>query len=99
MLEHSIQTILSDWHLYAMIFCATFASVFLSGFQHMNVNGRHYKMIFVTSCAMDFFKVAVVTLVVSAGIKVAIFSGTAAGLGMVLSVRFHDRIFKSKRDL
>lgn len=93
----NLNTFLSDWHLYAMIFGATFSSVFLAGFQHMNVNGRHYWLIFTTSVAMDFFKIAVVTLIVSAGMKAAFFSGSAAGLGMVLSVRFHDILFKTPR--
>lgn len=85
---------MESWHSYLLIFATTFVAVFLSGFQHMNVNGRHWWAIFVTSYAMDFAKVLLIILVVERGLSSALVSGLAAATGMILSVRFHDLLFR-----
>jgi hypothetical protein len=75
---------------------ASFLSVFLKGFQHRNVNGNHLRLVFVTSYAMALMDVAVVGIIVKGGWAIAIPSGTGAACGMVLSMKFHDRLFKRK---
>ncbi len=75
---------------------ASFVSVFLKGFQHKNVIGGHYRLVFFTSYAMAVTDVVVVGIIVKGGWAVAIPSGTGAALGMVLSMYLHDRFISGK---
>lgn len=82
--------------IYALSVLVSFVSCFLKGFQHKNVIGNHVKTVFLTSYAMAIFDVAAVTLIVKGGWPIAISSGLGASLGMVIAIKFHDRIFGKK---
>jgi hypothetical protein len=79
--------------LYAISAFVSFTSCFLKGFQHKNVIGNHVRTVYFTSWAMAAFDVAAVTLIVKGGWPIAISSGFGASAGMVVAIKFHDRIF------
>lgn len=79
--------------IYAISLAVSFVSCFLKGFQHKNVIGGHIRSVFFTSWLMAAFDVAAVTLIIQGGWPIAISSGLGASLGMVVSIKLHDRIF------
>lgn len=82
--------------IYALSVFVSFISCFLKGFQHKNVIGNHVKSVWLTSYAMAAFDVAAVTLIVKGGWPIALSSGFGASMGMVVAIKFHDRIFGIK---
>lgn len=82
--------------IYFLSAFVSFTACFLKGFQHKNVIGNHVKAVFITSWGMAAFDVAAVTLIVKGGWPIAISSGIGASVGMVASIKFHDRIFGVK---
>lgn len=80
--------------IYAVSVVVSFIACFLKGFQHKNVIGNHIKTVFVTSYVMAVFDVAAVTLIVQGGWPIALSSGTGAAFGMVVAIKFHNRIFQ-----
>lgn len=81
---------------YFFSFVTSFCAVFLKGFQHKNVIGDHRRSIIITSFLMAAFDVAAISLVLKGGWSIAISAGLGASLGMILSMSFHDKIFKTK---
>jgi hypothetical protein len=82
--------------LYTVSALTSFVSVFLKGFQHMNVIGKHYKLTFFTSYAMAAFDVISVGLIVQGGWSIAFSAGTGTAFGMILSMFVHSRLVKPK---
>ena len=82
--------------IYIISAFVSFVSCFLKGFQHKNVIGGHIKSVFFTSWMMAVFDVAAVTLIVKGGWAIAISSGLGASIGMVVAIKFHNRIFERK---
>lgn len=80
--------------IYAISVFTSFVACFLKGFQHKNVIGGHIKSVFMTSWLMAAFDVAAVTLIVKGGWPIAISSGLGASVGMIVSIKLHDRIFR-----
>lgn len=72
----------------------SFCSVFLKGFQHKNVIGNYYKLVFITSYLMAVCDVLVIGIIVKSGWSVAFACGTGAAFGMVVSMYIHDRFIK-----
>lgn len=70
---------------------ATFAAVFLKGFQHKNVIHNRYKWIAITSYLMAAADVVVIGLVAKYGWALALWNGTGAAAGMLLAVWLHNR--------
>lgn len=85
--------------VYIAAFFSALISVGLKGFQHKNVIGNHYKAVFITSYLMAVMDVVAVTLIVKGGLVTAVFCGTGAAIGMVVAMKFHDRIFKKGEKL
>lgn len=83
---------------YIAALLASFCSVFLKGFQHRNINGNHLRLIFFTSYAMALMDVAIIGIIVKGGWSVALPTGTGAACGMILSIKFHDRLFGKRHD-
>lgn len=69
----------------------TFVTIFLRGFQHKNVIGNHYKLVFVTSYLIAVGDVLSVGWILKGGWGLMIPCGTGAALGMVLSMWVHKR--------
>jgi len=84
--------------LYLLSLITSFCAVFLKGFQHKNVIGNHIKAVFYTSFAMAAFDVAAITIVVKGDMSIAFSAGLGAALGMVSSIKFHDKIFKTGKN-
>lgn len=82
--------------LYLLSFVTSFGAVFLKGFQHKNVIGNHVRSVFYTSFLMAAFDVAAITLVVKGDWTIMFSAGFGAALGMVSSMKLHDRIFKNR---
>ena len=82
--------------IYIISAFVSFVSCFLKGFQHKNVIEGHIKSVFFTSWMMAVFDVAAVTLIVKGGWAIAISSGLGASIGMVVAIKFHNRIFERK---
>lgn len=74
----------------------TFVAVALKGFQHKNVIGNHLKSVVLTSYFMAIADVAATLLIISTGWTIAISAGSGAALGMLFSIKLHDRLFKNK---
>lgn len=89
--------------LYLLAFCTTFISIFLKGFQHKNVIHSMYWSTALTSYAMNVFDVLLVglnaTIIIGGDYWYAFVSGTAAALGMVGSIWFHDRFVSKRKQL
>ena len=85
--------------LYFFSFITSFCAVFLKGFQHKNVIGNHVKAVFYTSFLMAGFDVVAITIVVKGDWTIAFSAGFGAALGMVSSMKFHDKLFKDKRNI
>lgn len=79
--------------LYLLSTVVSFIAVFLKGFQHKNVIGNHIRSVAVTSYLIALFDVATVTLVVHGGWWIALSSGTGAAIGMVASIKLHDKLY------
>ena len=82
--------------LYAISVVFSFCSVFLKGFQYKNVIGGHTRSIAVTSFAMAAFDVVAISIVIKGDWTIAISAGTGAAIGMIASIKFHDRVFGPK---
>ncbi len=80
--------------IYLISAFVSFMACFLKGFQHKNVIGNHVKSVYFVSWVMAAFDVASVTLIVRGGWPIGISSGFGASLGMVIAIKFHDRIFR-----
>lgn len=81
------------WQMGLACFLVSLVTVGLKGFQHKNVIGGHLKLIALTSYLMAVGDVATVGLIVKGGWGVVLYTGTGAALGMVISVKLHDRVF------
>lgn len=81
--------------IYLYSFLASFISVGLKGFQHKNVIGNHIKVVFFTSYLMAVMDVLIIGLIIKGGWSICFAVGTGAALGMILSMRLHDKIFKA----
>lgn len=82
--------------LYLVAGAVSFASVFIKGFQHKNIAGNHYKLVFFTSYAMAISDVLLVGLIAKNGWAIAFPCGTGAAFGIVLSMYIHNRFVKPK---
>ena len=82
------------WTQMLLGFAVSMASVGLKGFQHKNVIGDHYKLVFITSYLMAVTDVAVIGLVAANGWSMAIPMGTGAACGMVGAMLLHKRFVK-----
>lgn len=80
--------------LYLLSFATSFGAAGLKGFQHKNVIGNHIHAVFYTSFLMAAFDVAAITMVIKGDWTIAISAGSGAALGMVCSIKFHDKVFK-----
>ena len=83
-----------SWWIYLISVLASFITVFLKGFQYMNVLGNHYKLTFVTSYLMAIADVVCITLIIKGGWLIALTSGTGASIGMITSMYLHDKFVK-----
>jgi hypothetical protein len=73
----------------------TFISVFLKGFQHKNVIANRLQSIVITSYLMACADALLVGLISSQGSFILVpFCGTGAALGMYVSIKLHDKLFK-----
>jgi ABC-type uncharacterized transport system permease subunit len=70
----------------------SFFGVGLKGFQHKNVIGDHYKLVFVTSYLMAIADVLSVGLIMKNGWMMMIPTGTGAAFGMVCAMGLHRKI-------
>lgn len=82
--------------LYAAL--AQFAFVFLKAFQQRNVAFDHYWPVLPISWCMFATEAYVITVIASRGWDFAFIAavGTAAGVGAMLAMLLHKRIFRSK---
>jgi uncharacterized membrane protein YfcA len=78
---------------YLLAALATFASVFLKGFQHKNVIANKMASIVITSYFMACADVWLVGLIVRDGWVLIPYCGTGAAIGMYISIKLHDRLF------
>lgn len=83
------------WREMSLGLVTSFVSVGLKGFQHKNVIGDHYKLVFVTSYLMSAIDVLLIGLIVKGGLVMAIPAGTGAACGMMTAMWLH-RKFVSK---
>lgn len=67
-------------------------SVFVKGFQHKNIQGNHYRLIFVTSYIMAITDVLMISLVVQKGWTICFATGSGAAIGMLLSLWVHSKV-------
>lgn len=79
--------------LYFLSFIISFCAVFLKGFQIKNVQGNHLKSVAVTSYLIAAFEVITVTLIVKGGWWIILTAGTGGTLGMLISIKLHQRLF------
>lgn len=82
------------WLQMALGLVVTFASVFLKGFQHKNIEGNHTKLIFFTSYLLAVTDICVVGLVVKNGLWMILPAGTGAAFGMIVAMRAHRKLIK-----
>jgi hypothetical protein len=82
------------WTQMLLGFVVSLTSVGLKGFQHKNVIGDHYKLVFFTSYLMAVMDVAWIGLVATNGWAMAVPMGTGAACGMVGAMLLHKRFVK-----
>ena len=82
--------------IYVQSALLTFIAVFLKGFQHKNVIGGHLTLIAITSYLMVFFDVLTISMVLKQGWTIAFSAGTGGALGMIMSIKIHDKFVKNK---
>lgn len=85
-----------DVKTHILVLFTSFLSVGLKGFQHKNVIGNHMSAIGYTSYAMAFCDYWTIKTVSGGSWTLAFMMGTGATIGMVGSIKLHDRIFKPK---
>lgn len=85
-----------DAWFYLTSILASILTVGLKGFQHKNVIHGHIKAVAITSYLMAAADVLLISLIIKGGWPIALTSGTGAAIGMVLSIKLHDHIFKDK---
>jgi hypothetical protein len=73
--------------------CTSFGAAFLKIFQQKNIIGNHLKTAAATSYLIAGFDVAVIMLIIKGGWYIALATGTGGAIGVVLSVKLHQRIF------
>lgn len=78
---------------YVVALFVSFSSVFLKGLQYKNVAGNHFKLVAVTSYLMALSDVLTVGLIIKSDWTISIPCGIGSAAGMVLSMKFHDKIF------
>jgi hypothetical protein len=83
---------------YVIAFFLSAFTVGLKGFQHKNVIGNHYRLVWVTSVFMAFGDVLTIGLIVKTGWSLALPIGVGAALGMVISMWAHNRYIKPRRE-
>lgn len=91
--------ILAELHLYLGSIAASFLTVFLKGLQYKNVNGGHYRLVFINSYFMSAAEVLTITLVVKGGWVIAITSGIGGSIGMILSMWLHDKFIRRSNEI
>jgi len=81
-----------------LLFASSFLSIFLMGFQQLNVEHRKYALSFITSFAMTFFNYCIFKLLPSGGFDLLQFFSFAFGgaLGIVLAMVAHDKLIPKK---
>lgn len=77
-------------------FLCTFIAVALKGYQHKNVIGGHIKSVCFIAYLMYVFDVLAVTLIVKNNWTIVFISALGASLGMFVSIKLHDRLYKKK---
>jgi len=75
---------------------ATFALVFLRGFQQKNVHGNHYLAAFGTSYCQAVADVLVIYYVAKHGWEIFPYTSTGAAFGIVSAMWLHNRTFNKK---
>ena len=77
-----------------LLFASSFLSVFLMGFQQLNVEHRKYLLSFVTSFGMTFFNYCIFKLLPQGGFQADQFFNFAIGgaLGIVCAMYAHDKL-------
>lgn len=80
-----------SWYILASSLAASFIAVGLRGFQQKNVQGNHYKLVFLTSYGIAAGDVVSIGFIAKFGWIMAFTTGTGAALGMVLAMWMHDR--------
>ncbi len=77
---------------------AMFAFVFLKAWQQRNVAFDHYWPILPTSLLMALTEVYVISIIVRVGydIPTVLAIGTGAGIGALLAMVLHKRVFRRK---
>ena len=78
---------------------AMFLFVFLKAFQQRNVAGSHYLPVVPTSVAMAITEVYIIAIIVRVGYDPLLVAciGTGSGLGCLLAMHLHDKIFGKLR--
>ena len=79
---------------YVLAFLAAFASCFLKGLQFKNVQGNHYKLVFVTSLLIALADIAAVMLAIETGWALAAPWAIGGATAMVMSMKVHSRMVK-----
>lgn len=91
-------TMTNEVFLYGGSIVASFLTVFFKGLQYKNVNGGHYKLVFINSYLMSAAEVLTITLVVKGGWAIAITSGIGGSVGMILSMWLHDKFVRKRKE-
>jgi hypothetical protein len=84
------------WYIAISSVLASFVSVGLRGFQQKNVQGNHYRLVFVTSYGIVAGDVVTIGFAAKYGWIMALPAGTGAAMGMVMAMWLHNRYIGSK---
>lgn len=83
--------------VYFTSFVCTFLAIALKGFQHKNVIGGHVKSVCFVAYLMYVFDILAVTLIVKNHWVIVFTSALGASLGMLFSIKLHERIYNVKQ--
>ena len=81
----------ASWFVFVSAALAAFVAVGLRGFQQKNVQGNHYRLVFITSYGIAAGDVLTIGFIAKYGWIMAFATGTGAAIGMVLAMWMHDR--------
>lgn len=78
-------------------FLCTLIAVALKGYQHKNVIGGHIKSVCFIAYLMYIFDILAVTLIIKNDWTIVFVSAFGASLGMLISIKLHDRVYKREQ--